>query len=157
MTHRIVTIAFDPVAGAFDDSPLAALAEEVEVVAASPHFFEHGGLPYWTVFVQCRPPSTASRGARPRDGGSPSGARPRDRLPPEACERYDRLVAWRRGRADAEGVPPYVVLTNAQAAELAERAPVTLAALQEVRGIGERKVARYGTEMLEAVRDVEDS
>lgn len=66
---------------------------------------------------------------------------------------FERLRAWRNGRAQAEGVPPYVLLTNRQLAATARERPGTLAALKAIEGIGEARAARFGTELLAVVAE----
>ena len=49
---------------------------------------------------------------------------------------------------NARAAPPYLYLTNRQAAELARKPPTSLADLREVRGIGESRVEALGAELL---------
>jgi ATP-dependent DNA helicase RecQ len=65
-------------------------------------------------------------------------------LAPDEQMTYDRLRTWRNG----EGVPPFVLLTNRQLAELSRKRPATIAQLREVPGIGEAKAGRYGRDLL---------
>ena len=64
----------------------------------------------------------------------------------------ERLIEWRRGRARADGVPAYVVADNKTLAAIAVRRPSDAAGLLAVPGIGQRKVAGYGDEILAIVR-----
>ncbi len=61
------------------------------------------------------------------------------------------LRSWRRKRAQADAVPPYVVLTNVQLAQVANRRPATLSALKEIDGLGNGRAERFGRELLEAI------
>ena len=63
----------------------------------------------------------------------------------------ERLIEWRRGRARADGVPAYVVADNKTLAAIAVRRPSDAAGLLAVPGIGQRKVAGYGEEILAIV------
>jgi DNA helicase-2/ATP-dependent DNA helicase PcrA len=60
----------------------------------------------------------------------------------------ERLIEWRRLRARADGVPAYVVADNKTLAAIAVRRPSDAAGLLGVPGIGQRKVAIYGDEIL---------
>src|SRR6188508_3152508 len=62
-----------------------------------------------------------------------------------------KLIEWRRERARADGVPAYVVADNKTLAAIAVRRPSDAAGLLAVPGIGQRKVAGYGEEILEIV------
>ena len=63
-----------------------------------------------------------------------------------------KLIEWRRQRARADGVPAYVVADNKTLAAIAVRRPTDDVALLGVPGIGQRKVAIYGEEILEITR-----
>jgi DNA helicase-2/ATP-dependent DNA helicase PcrA len=62
------------------------------------------------------------------------------------------LIEWRRQRARADGVPAYVVADNKTLAAIAVRRPSDEGGLLGVPGIGQRKVAAYGDEILGIVR-----
>ena len=64
----------------------------------------------------------------------------------------EQLIEWRRTRARADGVPAYVVADNKTLAAIAVRRPSDGAALLGVPGIGQRKVATYGDEILGIVK-----
>ncbi|HEV2104286.1 MAG TPA: ATP-dependent DNA helicase RecQ [Candidatus Eisenbacteria bacterium] len=67
-------------------------------------------------------------------------------------ERFERLRAVRRRLADAEGVPAYIVFSDAALRAMAERTPRTEAELLAVPGVGPVKLARYGAEFLAELR-----
>jgi DNA helicase-2/ATP-dependent DNA helicase PcrA len=64
---------------------------------------------------------------------------------------FDRLKGWRRKRAEADGVPAYVVFSNKTLEEIAERRPRDWADLAAVSGVGPAKLERYGDEVLAIV------
>ena len=64
-----------------------------------------------------------------------------------------KLIEWRRERARADGVPAYVVADNKTLAAIAVRRPSDAAGLLAVPGIGQRKVATYGDEILAITKD----
>ena len=64
---------------------------------------------------------------------------------PEAAEMFERLRRWRLERSKADGVPAFVVFSDATLRELARRRrPTTDEALLAVSGIGPAKLAAYG-------------
>jgi hypothetical protein len=73
-------------------------------------------------------------------------------LSPEARARLERLEAWRRETAAAEGTPAYIVLRNETLEQLAVHNPQTLAELGNVKGIGPVKLERYGEALLRVLR-----
>jgi ATP-dependent DNA helicase RecQ len=60
----------------------------------------------------------------------------------------DRLRAWRKERAQVDGIPAYVILHDSTLTELAAARPTSLGALAGVRGFGPAKLERYGDELL---------
>jgi DNA helicase II / ATP-dependent DNA helicase PcrA len=60
----------------------------------------------------------------------------------------EQLRAWRRKRAEADGVPAYVVFNDRTLAALSERRPRSRGELLAVEGIGPNKLDRYGDELL---------
>jgi len=64
---------------------------------------------------------------------------------------FEHLRALRRTLADARGVPPYVLFSDATLRELARTRPGSPAAFISVRGIGQRKLADLGAEFLEHI------
>jgi len=68
-------------------------------------------------------------------------------------ELFERLRALRRRLADAEGVPAYIVFSDAVLRQMAEHRPDSRAALLALSGVGPAKLARYGDAFLEALRE----
>jgi ATP-dependent DNA helicase RecQ len=66
---------------------------------------------------------------------------------------FDKLRAWRRKLADAQGVPPFVIFHDSTLRELARLRPRSEQALSEIPGIGARKLERYGREILLLMAD----
>jgi DNA helicase-2/ATP-dependent DNA helicase PcrA len=64
---------------------------------------------------------------------------------------FERLRSWRRSRAQADGVPAYVVFHDRTLARIAERMPTDRAALAAIPGIGRTKLERYADEILDVV------
>lgn len=64
---------------------------------------------------------------------------------------FETLRALRRDIARQQGVPPYVVFSDATLHEMARLKPGSEGELLEVKGVGEKKLARYGGAFLEAI------
>ena len=62
------------------------------------------------------------------------------------------LKTWRRELARSQGVPPYVVFHDRTLLEIAAQRPATLDALGGIIGVGQAKLARYGTAVLSVLR-----
>jgi len=68
---------------------------------------------------------------------------------------FERLKRWRGDQARRQQVPAYVVLHNSHLEEIAVRKPRSIHELGSVKGIGLRRAARYGDELLALVRGEE--
>jgi ATP-dependent DNA helicase RecQ len=67
-------------------------------------------------------------------------------------ELFERLKRWRGEQARRQQVPAYVVLHNSHLEEIAARKPQTIHELGSIKGIGLRRAARYGEELLALVQ-----
>ena len=78
--------------------------------------------------------------------------------PPDAAideELFERLRAWRGDQARSQQVPAYVVLHNSHLEEIARRKPKSIHELGSIKGVGLRRAARYGDELLALVHGEE--
>jgi len=66
---------------------------------------------------------------------------------------FQRLRALRRELADAEGVPAYIVFSDAVLARMAADRPCDEAGLLSISGVGPAKLERYGDAFLRVLRD----
>ena len=64
----------------------------------------------------------------------------------------DALKGLRSKLAKAQNVPAYVVFSDRTLVELATHRPASQAAMREIHGIGDAKLARYGDAFLDLVR-----
>ncbi|NLA08975.1 MAG: DNA helicase RecQ, partial [Microbacteriaceae bacterium] len=86
-------------------------------------------------------------------GGSSGAARARKSSASESLDAADRplfeaLRAWRAETARTQGVPAYIVFGDATLRALAEHRPASVAALEGITGIGEKKREAYGESVL---------
>jgi ATP-dependent DNA helicase RecQ len=75
-------------------------------------------------------------------------------LPPANVSLFDALRNWRGQTAREQGVPAYVILHDRTLQELAARRPQSPDELLAINGIGEAKVSRYGTALLELISGI---
>jgi len=68
-------------------------------------------------------------------------------------EIYRRLKAWRDAKVDETGWQSYRVLPIRTMQELSDKLPVTPAALKTIKGIGQKKLALFGDELLQVIID----
>jgi ATP-dependent DNA helicase RecQ len=61
---------------------------------------------------------------------------------------FERLRSWRGEKAREQKVPAYVVLHNSHLEEISASKPRTIQELGSIKGVGLRRAARYGEELL---------
>ena len=64
---------------------------------------------------------------------------------------FSRLREWRKGAAEKEGVPAYVVLSNEQLAQMVQKKVATKTGLREIEGVGDARVEKYGEAVLQVM------
>jgi len=95
-----------------------------------------GSAPFWSVLVFYE--------------GAPQPKSPLEKPVTVADDpAFATLRTWRSQKAREEGVPPYVVATNAELRAILEHKPRTLEQLAQVKGFGQAKLAKYGHEILQ--------
>lgn len=68
------------------------------------------------------------------------------------AELFEQLKAVRAEVARRDGVPPYIVFSDATLLDMAARKPADLDAMLAVNGVGEKKAVRYGRRFIAAIR-----
>jgi ATP-dependent DNA helicase RecQ len=66
-------------------------------------------------------------------------------------ELYEALRTWRRGLAERDNVPPYVIFADKVLAQLAARKPMNEFDLLDIPGIGPAKAAKYGQAVFDLI------
>ncbi|MBD9369436.1 DNA helicase RecQ [Xanthomonas sp. XNM01] len=95
------------------------------------------------------PPRTRERG---RSGGE---RRSDSTLQVDAGDRalFDALRQWRAQAAREQSIPAYVIFHDRTLRDIAQLRPASLSELARVGGLGGSKLARYGGEVLEIIRE----
>jgi len=65
---------------------------------------------------------------------------------------FEELRALRKQIADAAGVPPFVVFSDATLVEMSKTRPGDTRELLSITGVGEQKLRKYGSAFLDAIR-----
>jgi ATP-dependent DNA helicase RecQ len=101
-----------------------------------------------------RVPSEKSRRSKSRAGKEPAKERLPLALDAGGTARFNALKTWRAGVARERNLPAYVVFHDATLAEIAHRAPASLDALGVISGVGAKKLAAYGRDILGVLSSV---
>jgi ATP-dependent DNA helicase RecQ len=118
-----------------------------------------GTSPAWLAKVFAPDPRKRQRfgaGTQRSDANSattPSLSLPQAEAPVtiEEGELREYLREWRRTTAKEQGVPAYVVLHDSSLEEICRMRPRFFADLRQITGIGERKAAAFGQQILDAL------
>jgi ATP-dependent DNA helicase RecQ len=86
--------------------------------------------------------------ARSRAAAKPGRGAQAEELDAEGAALFERLRALRRLIAQRQGVPPYVVFSDATLRDLAQLHPRDESELLAVKGVGDHKLGRYGAAFL---------
>jgi len=68
-------------------------------------------------------------------------------------ELYERLRALRQTIAAEQGVPAYIVFSNATLEQMSDAAPVSMAEFMEIPGVGKKKAELYGERFMSLIRE----
>jgi len=72
-------------------------------------------------------------------------------LDPESFKVFDALRKMRKEVAREESVSAFMIFTNAQLAEIAQKRPMSLADLGKIQDVGKRRLERYGQRVLDVL------
>jgi DNA helicase-2/ATP-dependent DNA helicase PcrA len=89
--------------------------------------------------------------AAPARTKSPRTSTKADAPTAEDVELFARLRAWRRKQADAQGVPAYVVFSDATLVGIADSRADSRSALGRIAGVGPTKLDRYAEPVLDVL------
>ncbi|MDA8392362.1 MAG: ATP-dependent DNA helicase UvrD2 [Actinomycetota bacterium] len=109
-------------------------------------------------------PARSSRRSARSGGAAPPGTRepsavpstfrrpkPAGELDPAAAAVFEQLAEWRKRTAAADGVPAYVVFSDAALRGIARDMPAGVGQLGKCWGVGPAKLERYGDQVLEVL------
>ena len=111
------------------------------------------------LYLKRKPKKTAGQSAGEAGRGGSSGTKAKASATatletPEQQELFERLRRLRKRLADEEGVPPYIVFSDAALRSMCVLMPRTPDEFLEVSGVGATKLARYGEAFLSEINGV---
>lgn len=145
MQARILTFHADMETGCFDDQALQEHLDGRDLLSLSDHFYLDRGRPTLVLVVTSRPSPTPRASRTCQDLPRPD---PAAGLSADERRLFEALRRWRNDRANRDGRPTCVLLTNAQIVDIARARPTSLAALQRIPGVGDGKVASFGQDLV---------
>lgn len=72
----------------------------------------------------------------------------------ENKELFNKLRLWRKEKANALGIKPYIIFSDSTLIELTNKIPKNKEELLNIRGMGEKKLEKYGEEVLRVIHSL---
>ncbi len=66
---------------------------------------------------------------------------------------FVKLRDWRKKVAEEEAIPVYTIFTNDQLAQISQKRVMEKASLQQISGVGDARVKKYGDDVINIVRN----
>ena len=148
MLIKVISLSFDTTLGGFNDEEVREFLKDKELISARDYLFVKNDVPYLTFVLRYFPHRAET---------DPTLLAKEKQTQPEAWKSmlsesdmgfFNLLRDWRSQRSKKEGVPPYVLFTNVQLAQIVKSRPQTPSDLTKIEGIGKAKVEKYGEDVL---------
>jgi superfamily II DNA helicase RecQ len=134
------------------EAEINAFLRSVRIVNTQREFVNQGNNSFWSLCVEY-----LANGAQGADKRGSTGKKARidykEVLSPRAFAVFAQLREWRKRTAAAEAVPVYTIFTNEQLALMVEKGIATRSGLQQIDGIGEARVNKYGDQVLKIITE----
>lgn len=69
-------------------------------------------------------------------------------------ELFNKLKIWRRDRAIKENIKPYIIFSDSTLIEITNKLPKNVEELLEIRGVGEKKIEKYSSDILAIIKRI---
>lgn len=172
---RVITLPFDEAKGEFDDRALQEWLQDRRLLERTDHLFQQGGRTWLLLILTAEPlrggekPASAPHASETTTDSHDANAagdtqsveeKEADRKKPfvvsqfladEEMGLYERLRTWRSEVSQLKQLAQYMVLSNRTLAHIAKEKPRTPLQLQEIHGMGPKKVQQYGEAVLKQV------
>ena len=111
------------------------------------------GKTFATLTVYNEPEETAPAKSRTKAAPKPEPVQsPQDQVTNELL--LDALRKLRKEIAQQEKMPSYIIFSDVSLQDMVFKKPLTLEAFMDVRGVGEAKLEKYGTQFVNLIRSV---
>jgi len=138
--YKVFTVPWDEKTESFDQEALDQYLLNKKVLRVEPVFFQQGGKPYWTLFLETENVNDIPAGMDEKS------------LTPSERKLFEKMREWRKQQAKEDGVAPYVVASNKHLAEIIRRRCKKPNELSNVTGLGHNRISRFGEHLCQMVR-----
>ena len=94
-------------------------------------------------------------GGSPNERGEKVKIDYRDVLDEATFKRFSKLREIRKQLAQDDGVPAYAVFTDEELSNIAKLPELTLSKMKTIKGIGDKKVEKYGQLIVKGMTDAQ--
>lgn len=101
---------------------------------------------YWSVLIYYQEKFKQS-------GSSKMNISSEEELSDEEKIIYNKLKDWRYEKSKELNQPPYIIFHNTHLMSIAKFKPCNLQDLEQINGLGESKIKRYGMEIIEVLEN----
>ncbi len=137
---KILTIPFNEETSSFCDEILNDFCLNKQLNSYRVEFFTCRDKSYWTLFLDY---------AEIIEKIEPGKVTEKLTKAEEAF--FEKLREWRRGKAEVGGVPVYIIATNNELTQIVKTKPKNMEALRTIKGIGQKKIEKFGKEVVKLV------
>lgn len=139
MQIRIFTLPFEEKTESFDDELIKDFCQNKKIHRIESHFFRQEGQAYWSVAVHYDV-VTLKKADKVLD------------LDETQQLLFQRLREWRRETGAKEGIPVYLISTNAQLVSMIKIPTKTLESFKLVKGFGKKRIGKYGRRINDIIK-----
>lgn len=137
--------------GCFSDSEITNFLQGKELISVKDYLLEVVGKNFLVLIITYSVKEDFSKIGRNEASTSENLM---ELLSDENKSLFDSLKNWRLLESKKQAIPPFIIFTNKQLAEIASLGPTTLNHLSQIDGIGPIKLERYGDAILKIVDGV---
>lgn len=135
-----------------DQNTVNSFLEKVQFKKSSSAFVE-GENSFWSVLIHFEElPEEDS--PSPSEEAVKSPIITYEDLNPEELEIVKQLKKWRNQRAEIEELPVFMILSNSDIYTIARAQPKEITDFIGLRGFGEKKIGRYGEEIIALLNSI---
>lgn len=148
MFIKVFTIEFSRIEGSFSDSEVTNFLQGKELITVKDYLLEVVGKNFLVLIITYTVKEDFSKIG---SNEASTSANLMGLLSDENKNLFDSLKSWRLHESKKQAIPPFIVFTNKQLAEIASLNPTTLNHLSQIDGIGPIKLEKYGDIILKIV------
>lgn len=155
MLIKVISISFDSIFGGFNDEEVRNFLKDKELISANDYLFIKNDVPYLTFVIRYFPHRQEIEQkiqSQSTNKNQRSDEAWKNLLTDADMGLFNLLRDWRSQRSKKEGLPPYILFTNQQLANIVKKKPQTLSELTKIDGIGKGKAEKYGGDVLDITK-----